>query len=173
MEVLISNRQKKVRLNLRRIRSIAEKILRFEEQGDNTELSIVLCDDDFIQKLNHEYLGRNRPTDVISFPLDDDEIETEIKLLGDVVISIETASRQALKLRHSLSLELVFLLVHGILHLLGYDHAQTKTEMARMKRREEEICRHLSDKKLLKGIEKPSGKALIGRVVQKASPTKN
>ncbi len=173
MEVLISNRQKKVKLNLRRIRNIAERILKFENQGDNTELSIVLCDDDFIQKLNNEYLGKDRPTDVISFPLDEDEIETEIKLLGDVVISIETASHQALKYRHSISLEIIFLLVHGILHLLGYDHSKSKTEMLRMKKREEEICRYLSDKKLLKGLEKPSAKALIGRVIQKGSMTKN
>ena len=172
MEVLISNRQKKVKLNKKRLQIIAEEIMKFEELPDNTELSLVLCDDDFIQKLNHEYLGKNRPTDVLSFPLEEDDFDSEIRLLGDVVISIETASHQAQKMRHSVGLEVVFLLIHGFLHLVGYDHAQGKAEMLRMKTREELICRLLSDKKLLKGIEESPQSTLIGRTV-KAKETKN
>jgi len=153
MEVLISNRQKKVKLNLRKIKTIAREIMEFEQLEENCELSIVFCDDDFIQKLNNEYLGRNRPTDVLAFPIEESDFEPEVKLLGDVVISIETASRQALKFRHSLGLEIVFLLTHGILHLLGYDHTATISEMLKMKQKEENIFKHLCEKKMLRGID--------------------
>lgn len=165
MEVLISNRQKKVKFNTKRLRTIAEEIMKFEALPDNSELSIVLCDDDFIQKLNNQYLGVNRPTDVLSFPIEDEEFEHEIRLIGDVVISVEVALRQAQKLRHAVGLEVVFLLIHGILHLLGHDHV-SKLEMARMKNREESLCRLLGEKRLLKGIEKTSDSTLIGRTTR-------
>jgi probable rRNA maturation factor len=154
MEVLVNNRQKKVRLNLQRLRLIAEEIMRCEQVEENAELSVVLCDDEFIQKLNQEYLGKNRPTDVLSFPIEEEDFEQEVRLLGDVVISLETASRQAEKMGNSVGLEVAFLLIHGILHLLGYDHKLNKGEMMRMKQREESVCRMLGEKKLLKGIEK-------------------
>lgn len=169
MEVLINNRQKKSKLNLRRIRSIAEEVMRFEGQSEQTELSVVFCDDDFIQKLNDQYLGKNRPTDVLSFPMEEDDFDNDVKMLGDVVISIETAERQAAKMRHSIGHEVVFLLIHGLLHLIGYDHATNKTEMNRMRQREETICRLLAEKKLLKGLEKTAESSLIGR---STSPSK-
>jgi len=170
MEILISNRQKKTRFNLTRLRNMAEEILRFEGAPDHVELSIVLCDDDFIQKLNNDYLGRNRPTDVLSFPIEDDELDTGVRLIGDVVISIETAQRQAEKLKHSVGLEVAFLLVHGILHLMGYDHC-VSAEQLRMRDREMAICRHLCDRKLLKGLEKLGSSTLIARV-EGGSPEK-
>lgn len=172
MEVLISNRQKKVKLNLRRIRSIAEEIMKFEGLSDTTELSIVFCDDDFIQKLNHEYLGQNQPTDVLSFPMED-EFDSEILLLGDVVISMETASRQAQKIKHSIGLEVAFLLIHGVLHLLGYDHQKSKNEFSRMRDREQTICGHLGEKKLLKGIERNPSSSLIERASGNRKKTRN
>ncbi|NLI77951.1 MAG: rRNA maturation RNase YbeY [Candidatus Riflebacteria bacterium] len=162
MEVLINNRQKKIRLNTRRIRLIAEEILRFEGAPDNAELSLVFCDDDFIQKLNHQHLGRNEPTDVLSFPLEEDEFESGDRLLGDVVISVETACRQALKLRHSVGLEIVYLLIHGLLHLQEYDH-QRKDELKRMREREVTIFSHLCERKMLKGIEVVEHPPLIKR----------
>ena len=169
MEVLISNRQKKVRLNLKQIRLLAEEILRFEGVPENAELSLMFCDDDEMQKLNHQYLGKNRPTDVLSFPLDEDDFTSDVRLLGDVVIDVETATRQAEKLGHSIGLELAFLLTHGILHLLRYDH-MTKPELNRMKEREETICRHLSDKKLLKGLGATGGKGPL--IKRSAAPTR-
>lgn len=169
MEILISNRQKKSKFIISRIRSIAEEILRFEDAPDNVELSIVLCDDDFIQKLNNDYLGHNRPTDVLSFPIDDDELETGVRAIGDVVISVETAARQAEKLSHSIGLEVAFLLIHGVLHLQGYDH-DTRGEQLRMRDREAAICRHLCDRKLLKGLETEGPATLIARVDTKARP---
>ncbi|OQA05665.1 MAG: Endoribonuclease YbeY [bacterium ADurb.Bin374] len=170
MEILISNRQKKSKFNLSKIRSIAEEMLRFEDAPDNVELSIVLCDDDFIQKLNNDYLGHNRPTDVLSFPIEDDELETGVRAIGDVVISVETAARQAEKLNHSIGLEVAFLLIHGVLHLQGYDH-DTRGEQLRMRDREAAICRHLCDRKLLKGLETEGPATLIARVDKKTRPT--
>lgn len=91
-------------------------------QGD-AELSLVLCDDAFIHPLNRDYRGKDRPTDVLSFPQrEGDHADIDDPLLGDVVISVETAARQAIEHGHSLDRELAVLLVHGILHLLGYDH---------------------------------------------------
>ena len=173
MEVLISNRQKRVKLNLRRIRALVEEILRFEGLPDNTELSLVFCDDDFIQKLNDEYLGKNRPTDVLSFPIDEDEVDHEVRLLGDVVISTETAVRQALEVRHAVGLEVAFLLIHGILHLMGYDHQKGKSDLHRMRDREQTICGHLGEKNLLKGIERHAATTVIGRTLKPRKPVKN
>ncbi|MBF0499963.1 MAG: rRNA maturation RNase YbeY [Candidatus Riflebacteria bacterium] len=152
MEVLINNRQKKIKINTRRIRTIAQEIMKFEGLPDHVELSVVFCDDDFVQKLNNQYLGHNRPTDVLSFPIEEEEFESEIRMIGDVVISVEAACRQAEELKHPVELEIVFLLTHGLLHLIGYDHS-VKSALARMKQREETICSLLSEKKLLKDLE--------------------
>ena len=80
------------------------------------ELSVLLCDDAFIQGLNLQWRQKDVPTDVLSFPMGDDTV------LGDVVISLDTAARQAAERGHDLATELDVLLVHGLLHLLGHDH---------------------------------------------------
>ncbi len=165
MEVLINNRQKKIRFDLRTLRKIALEMMKFEGAPENSELSLVLCDDDFIQKLNHDHLGVNRPTDVLSFPLDADEHETEIRLLGDIVISVETAVRQAAKLKHSVEFEVTFLLVHGLLHLMGYDH-KTGPGLKRMKVREETLCNHLFEKRILQCSGPIGQSTLIRRSVE-------
>jgi probable rRNA maturation factor len=100
MEILISNRQDQVSIDLDFIRTVAEEILRFEASPENAELSLVICDDDFIQKLNRDYRGKNEPTDVLSFPMEEEHFEAEIRMLGDIVISTETAVRQADSLKH-------------------------------------------------------------------------
>jgi probable rRNA maturation factor len=89
-------------------------------------------DDTEVQALNRDYRGKDKPTDVLSFPLfetdDDDPIvfpgEENQLALGDLVISIDTAARQAIELGHTLEREIAFLTIHGVLHLLGYDHAR-------------------------------------------------
>ena len=87
------------------------------------ELSLLLCDDAFILPLNRDYRGKDQPTDVLSFAQREGEgADPEDPLLGDVIISVETARRQARERGHSLEVELRVLLVHGILHLLGHDH---------------------------------------------------
>jgi probable rRNA maturation factor len=101
----------------------------------NAELSILLCDDAQIQTLNFTHRGKNSPTDVLSFPLMDPEDEQLSTLdggaLGDVVISLDTAQRQAAHRGQDLMQEVEFLLAHGLLHLLGYDH-ETDQEEAEM-----------------------------------------
>lgn len=89
-----------------------------------------------IHKLNRQYRGKNKPTDVLSFSLADSVCPA---LLGDVVISIETAARQAQRRGHSLREELQTLLIHGILHLLGYDHEVSRRAALRMRRKEREV----------------------------------
>jgi probable rRNA maturation factor len=89
-----------------------------------------------IHALNRQYRGKNKPTDVLSFPLAD---EWQPFLLGDVVISVETAARQAQRRGHALGEEIQTLLIHGILHLLGYDHEVSRSEAIRMHRKEREV----------------------------------
>jgi probable rRNA maturation factor len=113
---------------------------------EHAELSVLLTDDRQIHALNREHLGKDRPTDVLAFPLDElafalDELDSDAKagaqLLGDVVISLDTAERQARGRRRELMAEVRFLLAHGLLHLVGYDHgtATEKREMTQMTRR--------------------------------------
>jgi probable rRNA maturation factor len=101
----------------------------------NAELSILLCDDPQIQVLNQTHRGKNAPTDVLSFPLmnpEDEQLSTlDGGALGDVVISLDTAQRQASHRGQDLMEEVEFLLAHGLLHLLGYDH-ETDQEEAEM-----------------------------------------
>lgn len=92
--------------------------------------------DPTIHDLNRQYRGKDKPTDVLSFPLAD---EVQPFLLGEVVISVDTAARQAQRRRHSLPEELQILLIHGILHLLGYDHEISRSEAIRMHRKEREM----------------------------------
>lgn len=93
---------------------------------DSAELSITLTDDEHIHALNREYRGVDRATDVLSFAFrESDEpevIDAEFEILGDVIISLERAKVQAEEFGHSFLREVIFLEVHGLLHLLGYDH---------------------------------------------------
>ena len=91
---------------------------------NNAEFNVIIIDNTRIHEINREYRGVDRPTDVITFALEDhQDIEFEdIRLLGDIYISIEKARSQAEEYGHSLKREISFLTVHGLLHLLGYDH---------------------------------------------------
>lgn len=102
---------------------------------------MVVVDDAEIQVLNREYLGRDKPTNVISFPMQEGEgAGLNPLLLGDVVISADTAARDAAEAGIPFEEELQFLLLHGILHLLGYDHERgTEEEALQMEAREREI----------------------------------
>lgn len=98
------------------------------------ELSILLLDDASMQRMNRQYRGLDRPTDVLSFAmLEGDFAGVQPQLLGDVVISIPTAVRQAKRARRTIEREIATLLAHGILHLLGFDHhlRRAAVEMAR------------------------------------------
>jgi probable rRNA maturation factor len=102
---------------------------------------VLIVDDSDIQEINRDYLGKDRPTNVISFAMQEGEgLGVQPDLLGDVVISADTATRDADDAGVSFESELYFLLLHGILHLLGYDHERGTIEDARrMEIREKEI----------------------------------
>jgi probable rRNA maturation factor len=92
------------------------------------EVAVLLCDDRTIQLLNHRFRKKNKPTDVLSFPAQE-ALPEGLVHLGDVAISLQTAARQAASAGHSLERELALLLIHGLLHLLGYDHETDNGEM--------------------------------------------
>jgi probable rRNA maturation factor len=122
----------------------AEAMLESLGLGD-AELSILLCDDNAIRKLNRRYREKNKPTDVLAFPMQEGPGPAmHPELLGDVVISLPTAARQAAEHDRPIIQEVTFLLAHGLLHLLGYDHA-TKREEREMKARIEELLAAVED----------------------------
>jgi probable rRNA maturation factor len=109
------------------VRRRAERMLRALRLG-KAELSILLCDDDTIRELNRTWRRKDRPTDVLAFAMHEGEGgKIRPELLGDVVISLETARRQAVRGGRSIAREVSFLLAHGLLHLLGSDH-RTRAE---------------------------------------------
>ena len=139
-----------VRIRLRRRRQIRRKAVIFlanailDAVGEsNAELYIELIGDHRMQRLNREYRGKNVPTDVLAFSQREPQ-GPRSSLLGDVVISVHSALRQAHARQHSADEELAVLLIHGILHLCGYDHERGKPDARRMRRREL-ILRRLVD----------------------------
>ena len=101
------------------------------ERLENASCSIIIVNNDYIHELNKTYRGIDKETDVISFALEDDKkcyIPNEIRLLGDIYISLDKAKQQANDYRHSIERELCFLAVHGLYHLLGYDHTNKEEE---------------------------------------------
>jgi len=106
----------------------------------DAELSLVLVSDRVMHELNRTWRGKNRPTDVLAFA-QGEEGPAPDGLLGDVVISVDTARRQAAAFGHSLVVEADRLLVHGLLHLLGYDHERSPAEARRMQRKERAVLR--------------------------------
>jgi len=107
----------------------------------NRGLSVSLVDDGRIRRLNRDYRGHDRPTDVLSFPLDGAVLEPSPEpLLGDVVISVETAKRQAAGYDAPLQREIYRLLIHGLLHLMGYDHVEA-TQRRVMRREERRLAK--------------------------------
>ncbi len=108
------------------------------------EISILLLDDIQITGVNREYLKRDRPTDVISFPMFDSTFpNVQPHLLGDVVISVETAGRYAAEKQSGIYKEITALLIHGVLHLLGYDHEVSDEEDKKMRTEEKKIFRKM------------------------------
>jgi len=106
------------------LEAAARAALRQQAAPETAGLSIVLGDDDSLQRLNREYLGLDHPTDVLSFPAGEVDPETGAPYLGDVIISVPRAEAQAERGGHPLIAELQLLVIHGVLHLLGHDHAE-------------------------------------------------
>jgi len=135
MEVWITNIHPKVKLRLEKLRSLALKAL---PQMDEGRLHIVLTDDPYITKLNRRFTGRAGPTDVLSFPFPAERLPTEERVWGEIYISLDRAAEQARDYGIGLEDEARRLIIHGILHLLGYDH-QTNKEAKQMKEKEEQL----------------------------------
>lgn len=110
--------------------SIADNALNISGT-DNVSVNLILTDNEFIKSLNTEFRGKNKPTDVISFAYRDDPfpiIDNQLEELGDIYISLETASLQALEYKVTIADEIKRLIIHGILHLLGYDHEKSSDD---------------------------------------------
>lgn len=129
----------------RRIKRTAQKILSILKR-ERSELSVALVGDREIEKLNRKYRNQPKPTDVLSFPAGE-LLAGRHPLLGDVVISVERAEEQAKAGGWTLDEEIDRLLIHGILHLLGYDHERSKKEALVMRSMEKKISRALCGKK--------------------------
>ena len=139
MAIAIDNQARDRRVSVRDLKRTAAFIC--EAVGfAKAELSVVLTDDARIHALNKTWRGKDKPTDVLSFPQEHFAIT---RTLGDVVISVETADRQAPKYGNDLRAEMDRLLVHGILHLIGHDHVHGGPQARKMKLEEERVLKSL------------------------------
>ena len=120
----------------------AQAALEHQSQPSDSELSIILTNDARLHELNLNYLGVDAPTDVLSFPASETDPETGAPYIGDILISIPRAQVQAEAAGHPLEAEVQLLVVHGVLHLLGHDHAEAE-EKARMWNAQAEILNRL------------------------------
>nr|WP_320148283.1 rRNA maturation RNase YbeY [uncultured Anaeromusa sp.] len=137
------------------VRNVLGKAAELYGLSEGVEVGVTFLDDAAIQELNRDYRDKDRPTDVLSFALNEgDEPEIvdapEEELLGDILISLETTARQAEEYGHSLERELAYLTVHGMLHLLGYDHEEP-ADQAEMRLEEEAVLAALG---IVRGQEK-------------------
>lgn len=141
MAVDVTRRERRTRLSARKLKRAAEQILKILER-EQAELSLVLVGNREMQKLNARYRNKNEPTDVLSFPLGGALVAGR-EWLGDVVISLEKARAQARARKKTLEREVRDLLIHGILHLLGYDHERSAREARVMRAMEKKVSRAL------------------------------
>jgi len=148
MPVEIARRGAGKKFSSRKLEKIAAAILELVHRAD-AELSVVLLGNREIQKLNAGYRHKNYPTDVLSFPVEG-EVPAEISLLGEVIISVEKAAEQARERDRNLEKEMVTLLIHGIVHLLGYDHERSAKDARAMSRVEKRIYRQLCERGIIR-----------------------
>ena len=113
------------------------------------ELSLVITDDKQIAEINFQYLNRSGPTNVIAFPMGDPEFpEVQPELLGDVIISLQTAEKEAVEAQYTIAERFTELLIHGILHLLGYDHETNEADARQMAEKSRALTDHLGKNNL-------------------------
>jgi probable rRNA maturation factor len=136
------------KISSRRLKQVALVLLQLAERED-AELSLALIGNTEMQELNARYRHKNYPTDVLSFP-SAKKLPVDPPLLGDVIISVDKAAEQAKEQRCTLDQEIVTLLIHGIVHLLGYDHERSAKDARIMTRMEKKLARQLCDLGLLK-----------------------
>lgn len=147
IKVIITDDQKKVKIptGIRMlIRRCCNAVLHIENFEGSAEISVRFVDNDEIHRLNKEFRNVDASTDVLSFPLGADgeydlNPDTGAQMLGDIVISVETALNQSQEYGHTFQREMAFLTVHSMLHLLGYDHVNGGLEAVRMREKEEYV----------------------------------
>ena len=141
--IYITNDQSVIRVTPKMkalIKRVVNASLDYEGFERPCEISVTLTDNKTIHGINKEHRGVDRPTDVLSFPIFDDEFDNgELCVLGDIVLSLEKAASQAEEYGHSFERELAFLCVHSMLHLLGYDHEEGAAEESEMFEKQEQI----------------------------------
>ncbi|NMC33338.1 MAG: rRNA maturation RNase YbeY [Veillonellaceae bacterium] len=151
MEMEINREPEKLLLPLKTeetLQTVLQKTAELLKLADDTEISVLLVDNATIQELNRDYRGKDTPTDVLSFP-QEEELDAEAepaviggpstRMLGDIVISVEKAVAQATEYGHSVERELAFLAIHGLLHLLGHDHEKGEAAKKLMRAEEKRI----------------------------------
>lgn len=149
MELYIDNRQDIYEIS-EEIKDLVKKTilesLEIEGLSNNYEISLSFVSDQEIRELNRDYRGIDKSTDVLSFPMED-EFQVEIPLLGDIIISLDTAYRQAVEYKHSMKREIAYLICHSMFHLLGYDHIEDRDKLV-MRKKEKQVMENL---KIFKG----------------------
>lgn len=146
MPLAIQNRQRSVRINVADLTRRVHRLMTYlgcEQQ----ELSIVFSNDRFMQTLNRTYRQKNASTNVLAFPQEPAEFgNLDAALLGDIVVAVPTAAREACALEQSVEDRLFYLIIHGLLHLLGYDHERSTEERLRMEAREADILKQFKQR---------------------------
>jgi probable rRNA maturation factor len=140
MPIIIENRQKQISIDRRSVRKSMSRIMKHLNCSDKV-ISLLFVDDEEIREINRHYLSRDYPTNVISFSLTEGEYgDINPNILGDIVISAETAFKDAEKSGIAFNDELAFLMIHGALHLLEYNHENASRVKAQlMKKKEQEL----------------------------------
>jgi probable rRNA maturation factor len=140
MPIIIDNRQKKISVDRRSVRRAMSRIMNYLNCSDKV-ISLLFVDDKEIRRINRRYLNRDYRTNVISFSLTEGEFgEINSNILGDIVISVQTAFKDAEKSGIDFNDELAFLMIHGVLHLLNYNHENaSKVKTQEMKKKEQEL----------------------------------
>ena len=151
MLILLNNRQRRQRIKSQNIKKVALRILNDLGCPEDAELSVSIVGDRSIRIINREYLAKDRPTNVISFSQQEgDGVGPNNTLLGDVIISADSAAREAAEGGMDFFERLSFLLLHGILHLCGYDHERSgEAEAEKMRQKERQLFRTLKKEGLL------------------------
>ncbi len=136
-------------INFEEIRGIAGSVLQYCDV-DSVNVSIIFTDNARIQEINRDYRGKDYPTDVISFAYREEKfpgIDEEFEELGDIYISLEKTESQSVEFEVTFFEELLRLVIHGILHLIGYDHEISDDEEKRMQLQEEMVLQHILNMK--------------------------
>ena len=145
INVLFDNRQDIMEIsedNEKAIINAVEIVLKSENADGDFEVSVSFVTNEEIRELNRDYRNVDSETDVLSFPMDDDDEFDGVIILGDIVLSTQRIIEQAGEFGHSLEREMIYLTVHSMLHLLGYDH-MSNSEKEEMRQREKEIMKEL------------------------------